>query len=327
MKHNKSSTTSYTFKVKNLKQETTLGEYLARQLSNISTSRLQSMIAHCAVSVNESIEKNYSKEINSGDLITISYIIQDQSLKKYDLKLDIIFEDENLMVINKPSNLTMHPGHNTNDKTLANALIFYSKNLSSIGGNHRPGIIHRLDKDTSGLILVAKNNKTHLYLSDQIMKRKVQRKYLALVYGVPNPVISKIVTNIAVSKKDRTKSQVVNNIGKIAITNYRVIHTYENKMFSLVECELETGRTHQIRVHMRFKNTPIIGDKKYSSYYNLNYKSLSTQVVTNVKQLSRQALHAYKISFFYPKLLKTLNFSVPVPSCIEKILTLLKIDK
>ena len=327
MEPSKLNTISYTFKVEDIKQETKLDEYLALQISDTTISQLQLTISNSGVLVNNRIENDCSKKINTGDLIIISLITKNNTLKKYNLKLDIVFEDENLIVINKPSNLTVHPGHNTNNETLANALINYSKNLSSIGGNHRPGIIHRLDKDTSGLMLVAKNNKTHLYLSGQIIKRKVQRKYLALVYGVPNPVIGKIVTNIAISKKDRTKIQVVNNIGKTAITNYRVIHTYENKMFSLVECELETGRTHQIRVHMKFKGTPIIGDKKYAVHYNFNYKLLPTQLVESVIKFPRQALHAYRISFFYPKLSKILNFTIQIPSCIQKVLTLLKIDK
>ena len=229
------------------------------------------------------------------------------------------------MVINKPSNITVHPGSNTKNKTLANALVAYSNNLSSASGENRPGIVHRLDKNTSGLMLVAKNNETHIYLCGQILERKVKRKYLALTYGVPNPVIGRIITNIAPSKKDPTKMQVVKDEdAKIAITNYRVINIYENNMFSLVECELETGRTHQIRVHMKYKNTPISGDQKYALYYNFNPEFVSKELSNKVKELNRQALHAYKISFTHPKSLKPMEFEIPMDNSIQDILDLLK---
>ena len=177
-------------------------------------------------------------------------------------------------------------------------------------------------------MLVAKNNETHLYLCGQILERKVKRKYLTLTYGVPNPIIGRIITNIAPNKKDPTKMQVVkDDDAKIAITNYRVINSYENRMFSLVECELETGRTHQIRVHMKYKNTPVVGDQKYSLYYNFNPEFVSKELSNKIKKLNRQALHAYKIAFVHPRSLKPMEFEIPMDNSIQEIINLLKIDK
>ena len=328
MKLNKSNESTYMLKVKERDHGKRVDKYITSQIMEKTRSQIQLLIINVGVFINNNIEKNCSRKVKTGDVILISIINKKNTLEPYNLKLDIVFEDAYLMVINKPSNLTVHPGSNTTNKTLANALIDYSKNLSSVNCHNRPGIVHRLDRDTSGLMLVAKNNETHFYLCAQIMARKVKRKYLALTYGVPNPVIGQIVTNLAACKKNHTKIQVGNDgSGKIAITNYRVINAYANRMFSLVECELETGRTHQIRVHMKYKSTPIVGDQKYSSYYNFNPDCISQKLFVSINELSRQALHAYKISFFHPKSFELLSFTIPMEKKIQNIINLLKVEK
>ena len=304
-----------------------LDKYITSKIVERTRSQIQFLILNSKVVVNDNIEKNCGKKVRSGDKIVLAIVAKQNTLEPYHLKLDIVYEDDELLVIHKPSGLTVHPGTNTDNNTLANALVAYCKNLSSASGDTRPGIVHRLDKDTSGLMLVAKNNETHLYLCGQIMERKVKRRYLALTYGVPNPVIGQIVTNLAPSKNDPTKMQVVSSAaGKIAITNYRVLKVFENRMFSLVECELETGRTHQIRVHMKYKNNPIVGDQKYSVYYNYNVEVVSHSVVDEIKLLGRQALHAYQIAFTHPKTQKPMEFQIPMDAKIQRLIDLLRED-
>ncbi len=318
----------YTFEIIKGEEGERLDKYITSKIEKQTRSQIQFLILNSKVTINNDIERNCGKKIKIGDKISLSIIKQPTTIEPYNFKLNIIYEDEDLIVINKPSDLTVHPGSNTKNKTLANALVAYSNNLSSASGENRPGIVHRLDKYTSGLMLVAKNNETHLYLCGQILERKVKRKYLTLIYGVPNPIIGRIITNIAPNKKDPTKMQVVkDDDAKIAITNYRVINSYENRMFSLVECELETGRTHQIRVHMKYKNTPVVGDQKYSLYYNFNPEFVSKELNNKIKKLNRQALHAYKIAFVHPRSFKPMEFEIPMDNSIQEIINLLKIDK
>lgn len=327
MKLTKANKIAYNFEVISGEEEERLDKYITSKITEQTRSQIQFLILNSGVLLNNIIERNCGKKVKLGDLISISIIKKEYSIKPYDLKLDIVFEDDDLIVINKPPNLIVHPGTNTDNKTLVNALISYCKHLSSASGDDRPGIVHRLDKDTSGLMLVAKNNETHIYLCRQIMERKVKRRYLALTYGVPNPIIGRIITNVAPCKKNPTKMRIVSDeTGKIAITNYKVIRVYENKMFSLVECELETGRTHQIRVHMKYKNTPIVGDKKYALYYNFNPEFVLKELVDKIKIFNRHALHAYKISFTHPKSLKPLEFEMPIDNSMKEILDLLKSD-
>ena len=302
-----------------------IDKYITSKINTQTRSQIQHLILNSKVFVNNNIERNCTRKTRYGDKITLNITSTPSTLKPYYLDLDIVYEDNDLVVINKPPGLTIHPGTNTQNNTLANALIAYCKDLSSIAGKVRPGIVHRLDKDTSGLMLVAKNNETHAYLSDQIAQKKVERNYLALTYGVPNPVIGTITTNIAPDRKDLTKMRVVNNtMGKVAITNYRVLKVFENGMFSLVECKLQTGRTHQIRVQMKYKNSPIIGDQKYSTYYNFNTKIVSHKIIEAISLLNRQALHAYQITFIHPKTQQILKFQIPMEEKIQKLMNLFR---
>ena len=227
--------------------------------------------------------------------------------KAENIPLDILFEDDYLLVINKKAGMVVHPGPGNFDKTLVNALLFHcGDNLSGIGGTKRPGIIHRLDKDTSGLLIVAKNDDAHRSLSKDISLKNVQRIYQTFVWGSPTLVSGEINLNIARDPNDRLKMTVVNKAGRNAITQYRVLEHY--KFASKIECQLLTGRTHQIRVHLSHIGFPIIGDKTYT--IGRNRSKIMPEIMTN---FNRQALHSCSISFRHPKNKKQMVFNKDLP--------------
>ena len=236
--------------------------------NQISRTRIKNLILDNSLKFNNKIIKDPSKKVSVGDIIEL--IIPEpkkDSLKPYKYKLDIVFEDKDLIILNKPAGIIMHPGAGNYDNTIVNALINYDKNsLSNIGDKLRPGIVHRIDKNTSGLIVIAKNNSTHENLSTQFSNHSITRIYQLLVWGKVRPSSGRIETLITRSSKNRQIMEVSNTKGKRAITNYKTIEIFENKKtptLSLLECKLETGRTHQIRVHMNYLGHSIVGDDKY----------------------------------------------------------------
>ena len=200
--------------------------------------------------------------------------------------------------------MVVHPGAGNYEGTLANALLFkYKKNLSNLNGELRPGIVHRIDKETSGLLVVAKNNLAHANLGNQFSKHTVNRKYICLVWGVIRPLSGKIITLITRDKKNRQLMTVSDIKGKKAITNYKTIKVFSIKdipKISLIECKLETGRTHQIRVHLRYKGTSLLGDKQYGKK-NIRFKKIHNEFFTKLTKLSGQALHAKTLEFSHPR--------------------------
>ena len=240
--------------------------------------------------------------------------------------LDIVFEDKDIIIINKPSGMVVHPGAGNYENTLVNGLLYkYKKKLSDINGNLRPGIVHRIDKETSGLLVVAKNNLAHSKLGEQFSNHTIKRKYLALVWGVIRPLNGKIETLIARSKKNRQLMAVSETRGKKAVTNYftKKIYNIQNiPKISLVECQLETGRTHQIRVHMSFKKNPLLGDKQYGKK-NLKFKKIDKDFEKKLNYLNRQALHAKSLGFIHPTNKKFINFESKLPKDYKKLLDLL----
>ena len=247
-------------------------------------------------------------------------------MKPYDYKLDIVFEDPDLIVINKNAGISMHPSVGNYDNTIVNALMNYNKKLSSIGDELRPGIVHRIDKDTSGLIVIAKNNISHENLSNQFSKHSITRVYQALIWGKLRPQNGKIETFITRSTKNRQMMEVGINKGKKAITNYKTIEIFENDKvptLSLVECKLETGRTHQIRVHMSYKGNNILGDKKYKKKFK-KFKNIDTEIEEYILKLDRQFLHAHVLGFDHPKTGERLEFSSNLPSNLNNILKKLR---
>ena len=282
--------------------------FINKKENKISRTRIKNLILDKKLKLNNQIIIDPSKKVSYGD--TLELIIPEPkiaSLTPYKYKLDIIYEDEDLIVINKPAGIVMHPGAGNFDKTIVNALINYDKNsLSNIGDELRPGLVHRIDKNTSGLIVVAKNNETHENLSIQFSKHSITRVYRLLIWGKVKPSKGKIETFITRSSKNRQMMEVSRTKGKKAITNYKTIEIFENEYtptLSLLECKLETGRTHQIRVHMNFMGNSIVGDDKYKKKFK-KIKNINATLEKKLINLKRQFLHAQTIGFIHPKKIK-----------------------
>jgi 23S rRNA pseudouridine1911/1915/1917 synthase len=299
-----------------------LDKFLSSHLSDFSRTQIQELITAGQVqSLGRVITSPSSKTKLTNYDINVSYIKQKPNhLVPYDFPLDIVFEDDYLMILNKPANLIVHPGAGNYDKTLANALIHYSKdNLSKLGGEFRPGIVHRLDKDTTGLIMIAKDDHTHQLLSEALSKRDIKRLYLALVFGSPILLAGTIKTHVAKHHHDHTKMVVTKAHGKEAITHYLVKETFVNGKFSLLECKLDTGRTHQIRVHLHYKGFPVIGDQTYNEAQRKQFMKLTPELKDLVSSFERQALHAYKLSFIHPMTEKLMEFEIDLPSDMKEL--------
>ena len=302
--------------------------FINKKENKISRTRIKNLILDKKLKLNNQINIDPSKKVSYGD--TLELIIPEPkiaSLTPYKYKLDIIYEDEDLIVINKPAGIVMHPGAGNFDKTIVNALINYDKNsLSNIGDELRPGIVHRIDKNTSGLIVVAKNNETHENLSIQFSKHSITRVYRLLIWGKVKPSKGKIETFITRSSKNRQMMEVSRTKGKKAITNYKTIEIFENEYtptLSLLECKLETGRTHQIRVHMNFMGNSIVGDDKYKKKFK-KIKNINVTLEKKLINLKRQFLHAKTIGFIHPKKNKEMIFNSILPQELEIILKMLR---
>ena len=237
-----------------------------------------------------------------------------------------MYEDKDIVIINKPSGLVVHPGAGNYSNTLVNGLMYkYKKKLSDLNGNLRPGIVHRIDKETSGLLVVAKNNLAHSNIGKQFSEHKIKRKYIALVWGVLRPLNGKIETLISRSRKNRQLMAVSEFKGKKAITNYftkKIFSIKDIPKISLIECKLLTGRTHQIRVHMSYKGNSLLGDKKYGKK-NIKFKKINKDFEKKLNDLNRQALHAKSLGFLHPKNNELVNFESELPNDFKKMLNLL----
>ena len=302
--------------------------FLSKYEKKISRTKIKNLIEKGYLEINNLKVLEPSKKINIKDKIKLEVPeLKKLEIKPYKYKLDIIYEDNDVMVINKPAGLVVHPGAGNFDNTLVNALINYDKkNLSSINGELRPGIVHRLDKDTSGVIIVAKNNFAHTHLSKQFNEHSIDRKYIALVWGKLRPQKGEIKTFITRSSKNRQLMDVSQTKGKLAITNYKTIEIYENSRvptLSLVEYRLKTGRTHQIRVHMKFKGNPILGDKSYKKKLK-KLKDVDPELDEIIKKIDRQCLHAKSLGFLHPTKNQRLFFESKLPNDLHKIVKKLR---
>ncbi|MDA9210415.1 RluA family pseudouridine synthase [Candidatus Pelagibacter sp.] len=294
----------------------------------ISRTRIKNLILKEKLKLNDEIIKSPSKKVLTGDKLSLNIPKPEEaSLKPYDFKLEIIHEDEDLLVINKPAGIIMHPGAGNHDKTIVNALMHYDKDsLSNIGDELRPGIVHRIDKNTSGLVVIAKNNESHENLSKQFSDHTITRVYQLLIWGKLRPSKGKIDTFITRSSKNRQLMEVSSSKGKRAITNYETIEVYENDKtptLSLVECKLETGRTHQIRVHMTHMGNSIVGDDKYKKKYK-KLKNIDMGLESLISKLNRQFLHAKTLGFIHPKTNEEMIFSSILPQELNNLLKTLK---
>jgi len=316
-----------TFLAKDLEKKIRLDKFLTENLKNLSRSQIKKIIVSKNIKINKKQIIASSEKIKENDLIEVNMPeIKTNYIKPKKINLDIIYEDEDIIVINKNSGLIVHPGAGNKDETLVNGLLYlYKNNLSNLNGEFRPGIVHRIDKDTSGIIVVAKNNHAHALLSEQFSKHTISRKYVALVWGVIRPLNGKISTLISRSKKNRQLMSVSDRLGKKAVTNYKTIKTFSSKeipKISLVECILETGRTHQIRVHLEYKGNPLVGDKKYGKK-KTKFKKINKKFNEMLSSFSRQALHAKSLGFIHPTKKKFVNFDSRLPNDFKKMLDFL----
>lgn len=279
--------------------------YIAENFNELSRTMIKKLIESNNILVNDKSEK-VSYKVQANDNISIDVPeAKETELKAQEIPLDIIYEDSDIIVVNKPKGMVVHPANGNPDGTLVNAILSICKNsLSGIGGELRPGIVHRLDKDTSGLIIVAKNDKAHINMSEQIKERNVKKTYIALVRGNVPEEEATINMPIGRSTKDRKKMAVTKN-GKQAITHFKVLKRYSK--YTLLEIKIETGRTHQIRVHMAEIGYPVVGDAVYS-----NGK--------NEFGIEGQMLHAYKLEFMHPITNKHMELTAPLPQYFEEIL-------
>lgn len=289
-------------------QEEGVGEridkWLALQNEDWTRSQIQDWIKHTRVTVNgASVKGNYRLKLDDEVKIEVEEP-QPLDIPAENIPVDIIYEDKDVVVVNKPHGMVVHPapGHGTG--TLVNALLYHCDHLSGINGIMRPGIVHRIDKDTSGVLVVAKNDRAHLSLSEQLQKKITLRKYVAIVHGVIPHELGTIDAPIGRDTQDRKKMAVTIENSKEAVTHFKVLERFQD--YTLVECQLETGRTHQIRVHMKYIHHPVAGDPKYGPKKTL--------------PIAGQALHAQTLGFYHPTTQKWVEFSAPIPKDMEDVL-------
>jgi len=300
---------------------------LVKLLPSLSRSNLKKIIELKQVKINSSVVDTASKKLKENDIIEINLKPRNEiKILPANIKLNIIYEDTDILIVNKPAGMVVHPGAGNHNNTLVNALIYkYKKKLSNMNGSTRPGIVHRIDKETSGLLVVAKNNNAHSNLGKQFSDHSIKRTYQALSWGILRPLSGKIETLIGRSRKNRQLMSVTEISGKKAVTNYKTVKVFEIKdipKISFIECELETGRTHQIRVHMAYKRCSLLGDQQYGKK-NLKFKKINEDFENKLKILNRQALHAKSLGFIHPVTKKFMSFESKLPQDFKKILDLL----
>lgn len=336
-----------------------LDKALAMLVEDMSRSRLQQLITQGHVQLDGTVMADAKKKVAAGEVYTLTVPPPlEAKPQPQNIPLDIVFEDDDLLVINKPAGLTVHPGAGNPDKTMVNALLYHcGDSLSGVGGVARPGIVHRIDKDTSGLIIVAKHDAAHRILSAQLEDRSLSRTYLAMVWGLPNPSNGTVEAAIGRDPKNRQRMMVVQastirnagdrdtppaaepimtrqkfaasanhqesaeltrKEGKEAVTHYQLTEAY-GTLVSLVECKLQTGRTHQIRVHMKHLGHPLIGDQTYGSRKSLQLRHHDEVMTHALKNFKRQALHARALAFIHPTSGEPMQFECELPADMAEL--------
>lgn len=317
----------YTLTVDHLHANQRVDKFIAESLPDFSRSKIQNLIMGGAVTAANCQVRDCAQKVKIDDVYDIIIPeVAPSHLMPNDIPLDILYEDDDLIVVNKQAGLVTHPGAGNNSNTLVNALLAHcGKSLSTIGAEHlRPGIVHRLDKNTSGVMIVAKNDIAHASLALQIQTRELCRQYIAITFGVPKPLSGIIEHNIGRSDKDRTKMAVIAVGGKSAVTHYEVQEILAKGLASIVKCTLETGRTHQIRVHFSHNGYPIIGDQEYGNIRHKKSKAFSQELQDYLQSFKRQALHSTFIKFTHPVTKKTLEFTAPLPDDMSQLIKLMK---
>ena len=301
-----------------------IDKFLQIQINELSRTKIQSLINQKCVKLNNIIVADSSKKIKEEDQIKVFFPEpKETSIKPSKISLDILYDDNDIIIINKFPGVVVHPGAGNYEKTIVNGLLYkYKDNLSNVGGKLRPGIVHRIDKDTSGVIVVAKNDQAHINLSKQFSNHSIKRVYEALVWGSLKPQNGKIKERISRSFRNRQLMSVRKEKGKMAITNYKTLKIFQNinlPRISLVECRLETGRTHQIRVHMNFKGNSIVGDKSYGKLKR-KFKKIDIDIEKKINSFDRQALHAKSLAFIHPKTNKEVLFEAKRPQDFDQLI-------
>ena len=302
--------------------------FLSKKINDLTRSFLKKLIKKNLLKINNKIINSPSIKLKTNDYLEIKLIYdQEKKLVPKEIELDIIYEDKDILIVNKQKGLVVHPGAGNFKNTLANALAYkYKNNLSDINGKLRPGIIHRIDKETSGLLVVAKNNISHSNLGKQFSEHTIKRKYKCLVWGILRPLNGRIDTLISRNKRNRQLMTVSEFSGKRAITNYKTLRTFfknDIPKISLMECELETGRTHQIRVHLSYKGVSILGDKQYGKK-KLKFKKINEELTFLLNSLQGQLLHAETIEFTHPTKNKWVKFKSELPKDFKKMQSFLE---
>ncbi len=298
-----------------------IDKFLSVSFPEVSRSQIQRLLKDDCITKDGEIINDSSYKVKENEEFQL-FIPEpeDANPEPEDIPLDIVYEDEDLLVVNKPAGMTVHPAPGAYHGTLVNALLFHCRgNLSGIGGVKRPGIVHRIDKDTSGLLVVAKNDMTHKSLCAQFAEHSIERTYWAMVFGVLNPLEGRIESLIGRSPYNRKKMAVVRKNGKEAITNYKTIKVFKN-FLSLVKCNLETGRTHQIRVHLSSQGCNLVGDQLYEKSKKIVSSSVDCDLKDFINHFPRQALHAKSLGFIHPRKKIFLQFDSDLPRDFNELI-------
>jgi len=323
---------NYKFSVPDIKERTRIDKYITGFIENASRTKVQKAINLGNVVVNGNfVKSNYL--LRPFDEIEIELPVPDkQEILAENIPLDIIFEDEYFLIVNKPAGMVTHPAYKNYSGTLVNAVMYYAQqkneSLSNINGFERAGIVHRLDKDTSGLLVIAKDEETHRLLSQQFFKHTIEREYNAIIWGLMKEKSGTIENRLGRDKRDRKKVAVLHpdeTTGRIAITDYEVIEEYE--FLSLIKLILKTGRTHQIRVHLSSIGHAVFGDDTYGGRqpHSINLTSkIKAQIVNLLEVMPRQALHARVLGFIHPRTKEKMHFESSLPEDMRKIINKIK---
>lgn len=303
---------------------TRLDRFLIRATEEISRTYLQRLIRDGNVTVNDKVAKQPSYTLRDGDRVCLTLPPPRplDSVAPEDIPLDIFHEDSHLLVLNKPAGMLVHPAKGVNVGTLVNALLAHCTDLSGIGGIERPGIVHRLDKGTSGILVVAKTDVVHRGLSMQFERHSIMRQYTAIVCGTPAKTTGTIDARIARSRRDRRRMTTVETGGRRAVTHYEVLERYPK--FARLQLTLETGRLHQIRVHLQHMGHPVAGDAVYGGDQRARNDADTAALQQALAQLQRQALHARLLGFTHPATGENLTFSAPMPKDMQQVVGALR---
>jgi len=312
---------AYEFTIKSENQNMRVDKFVAGKIGELSRTKAQELLDNNKITVNSKpVKSSYKVQKNDRILVKLPSP-QEKKILPEDIPLDIIYEDDWLVVINKPAGMLVHPTEREKSGTLVNALKAHC-NLANLWEDERPGIVHRLDRDTSGVIVVAKRDSVHEFLTNLFAERKVHKEYIAIVCGIPSIEVGKINASIGRDKNDYTMRTIDNFDEKESITTYKVIEKYNR--FALLEIFPKTGRTHQIRLHMSYIGHPVVGDPDYGGGMQRSIKEAPSKKSRDAFiKLSRQALHARMIEFEHPQYAKLVRFFAPIPEDIQQVIDVL----